>query len=100
MYTIKIGVCLKHDDALKCYQDTGAGYPTIPPGKNTVWHHFKTMEGKHAVIINQRGFKRFVADNEEEVNGCTVAIVLDDVPETKARAMLEKWVTEQLEIKK
>lgn len=91
-------MCLDHKQALKIYRDTGAGYPAIPPGANTIWHHFKIEAGNHCVIINQRGFAPAAIDNEEQVNGCAVAMVLDDVPDDVAREALEKWVTEQLEI--
>ncbi|MFA5323959.1 MAG: hypothetical protein WC373_14905 [Smithella sp.] len=96
---MKIGVCLDHKTALKIYRDTGAEYPVIPYGKNTIWHHFKIEAGNPCVIINQRGFEPRTSDNEEECNGCSVAMVLDDVPDVEARAALEKWVVEFLEIK-
>jgi hypothetical protein len=97
MSTIKIGVCLDHAQAFKLYTDTGAEYSVIPRGKNTVWLHFTTTDGKPAVIINQRGFAPHASDNEEEINGCSVAIVLDDAPEDEAWNALEKWVKKLLE---
>jgi hypothetical protein len=98
METIKIGVCLDHKEALKIYTDAGGAYPVIPPKKNTVWRYFADADGRLAVIINQRGFAPVASDNEEEVNGCLVAKVLDDVSWDVAWNALEKWVTEQLEI--
>lgn len=96
----KINVNLDHAAAAAEYAAaTGEDWPRIPPGKNTVWRHFVTRSGQHAIIINQRGFAPEATDNEQQVNGCSIAVLLDDVPAAAARAALEEWVKEILELK-
>lgn len=99
MDTIKIVICLEHAPALKLYQvNTGREYPAVPSGQNTLIAHFK-VEGRCAVLINQRGFDPQVADNEQEVNGCCVAIVAeDDISDDDARVALDRWVRGMLEV--
>jgi len=96
---MKIGLITDHDQALAAYKAAGHDWPEIPEGCNTVWYHFQTAEGNQAIIINQRGFKRNQADNEEPVNGCSVAVAIDAPDAATARATLEKWVKEFLEAK-
>lgn len=95
---MKIGVELNHDIALATYVAAGHTYPAIPPGKNTIWHHFATAEGQCALIINQRGFSPSASDNEEAINGCSLAVAFDAPDDATAQATLEKWVREFLEI--
>ena len=99
MDTIKIVVCLEHAPALKLYQmHTGREYPDIPPGQNTLIAHFK-VEGRCAVLINQRGFMPQATDNEQEINGCCVAIAAeDDISDDEARAALDRWAKGILEV--
>ena len=96
----EIRITLDHVAAAEEYTAaTGEEWPRIPKGKNTVWKHFTTRAGKHAVIVNQRGFEPAAEDNEQQVNGCSLAVLLDDVPAAAARAALEEWVKEILELK-
>lgn len=95
---MRIGTIIDHDQALAVYTQAGHAYPTIPDSYNTVWHHFETVDGEPAVIINQRGLALTSSDNEEPVNGCTVAIALDPPDAATARSTLERWVREMLEI--
>ncbi len=95
--TVKISIELDHSKALAAYTAAGNAYPTIPQGKNTVWHHFETTDGRQAVIINQRGFVPAAIDNEEQVNGCGLAVVIDDdIDPLTARKSLDQWVQEIL----
>lgn len=89
-----IAVTLDHATALAAYTAAGHPYPTIPAGCNTVWHPFTTTEGQPAVVVNQRGFAPEAGDNEEQVNGCLLAVAID-APDTPAtRAALAQWVAE------
>lgn len=101
MKKYKIGAVLEHADAAAAYRAaTGKDFPRIPSGKNTVWVHFTTCEGRPAVIVNQRGFAATAGDDEQECNGCSLAIMLDDVPEQEARRVLESWILETLELER
>ena len=93
---MKIAVCIDHDQALAAYRDAGGEYPTIPPGKNTVWECFRLESGEHAIIINQTGFAPNVNDNEEMVNGCSLAVACDAPDEQTGRKALEDWIEEFL----
>lgn len=88
---MKIGIELDHAAAAGILTDAGVAVPRIPPGKNTVLLHFSTAAGQPALAINQTGFSRVLADNEEQINGLSVAIVLDDTPAPAARAALDDW---------
>jgi hypothetical protein len=101
MKIIKVGICLEHADALKMFQESGREFPVIPEGKNTLVVHFITKDGKYAVLVNQRGFQPIAADNEEEVNGCMVAVILEEmeeIDEVSARSTLDQWVRGVLEV--
>jgi hypothetical protein len=67
----------------------------VPPGSKAVWHHFQTVGGQYAMIINQTAFIRIDDDYEEEVNGCTLVIALDPSDSAIARTMLERWAREK-----
>lgn len=95
---MKIGVNITHAEALAAYTAAGHAFPTIPAGKNTIWHHFTTVDGLPAVILNQRGMTPTATDNEQEVNGCSFAVALDAPTPEAGRIALEKWVREMLEI--
>lgn len=89
---MKIAVTIHHAEAARILTDAGVPVPRIPKGCNTISQHFVTAEGQPALVINQTGFAATQADNEEECNGCTVAIVLDPVTESEAVATLEQWL--------
>lgn len=89
---MKIAVTLHHNEAVSILRDAGAAVPRIPTGCNTISQHFTTAEGLPALVVNQTGFAPTQADNEEECNGCSVAIVLDPVPQSEAVAALEQWL--------
>lgn len=97
--TLKIGVTCDHAAALAAYTAAGHTYPEIPAGRNTVWHHFVTADGHPAAIINQRGFAPQASDNEEQCNGCTLAVALDAADNPTTRASLDRWITQMLETK-
>jgi hypothetical protein len=89
---MKIGVTITHAEAARILTDAGVPVPRIPAGFNTISQHFTTAEGQPALVINQTGFAPTQADNEEECNGCTVAIVIDAAPQAEAVAALEQWL--------
>lgn len=97
---MKIGVETDHHKSLGAYIAAGHEFPAIPQGANTVWHHFKTVEGLNAVIINQRGFTPLAGDDEQQVNGCAIAVAIDPPDDATARVTLERWVIETLELEK
>lgn len=90
MNTIKIGIILDHKEALAIYTASGHDYPTIPDGCNTLEKSFRTPDGKHALLVNQRGFSPIASDNEEEVNGCLVFICTEDCEEALAFHAIEQ----------
>ena len=89
---MKIAVIIHHAEAARILTDAGVPVPRIPAGCNTISQHFTTAEGQPALVINQTGFAATQADNEEECNGCSVAIVLDPVPQSEVVAALEQWL--------
>jgi len=91
---MRVLAALNHADALAILRDAGVSAPAIPPGKNTVWKHFRTNDGHPAVAVNQTGFARELEDNEEEVNGLCVFIAPDNDP--GASDALEAHIMEQL----
>jgi hypothetical protein len=93
---MKIQVNIDHAESLAAYQAAGHGFPTIPAGKNTIWHHFSDAAGRPALIINQRGFSGLPSDDEQPLNGCSLAIALDAPDPATARATLEQWVRQFL----
>ncbi len=95
---MKIGVNITHAEALAAYTAAGHAFPTIPAGKNTIWHHFTTVDGLPAVILNQRGMTPEATDNEQEVNGCLLAIALEAPTPEAGQQALEGWVQDMLEL--
>lgn len=95
---MRIAVALDHRQALGAYRAAGGAFPAIPDGANTAWAHFTTADGLPAVIVNQRGFAPTAEDDEEELNGCSLAIALDAPDEATARATIEDWVKGILEV--
>lgn len=93
---MKIAVAIHHADAARILHDAGVPIPRIPTGCNTTSQHFTTADGQPALVVNQTGFAPTQADNEEECNGCAVAIVLDPVPQAEAIATLEQWLETML----
>jgi hypothetical protein len=89
---MKIGLITRHAEAASILRGAGVSVPTIPAGCNTISQHFLTAEGQPALVINQTGFAPTQADNEEECNGCMIAIALDaDLTPEAAAAGLEQW---------
>lgn len=93
---MRIAVELDHHKALAAYLAAGQPFPEIPEGKNTVWHHFVLDSGECAMIVNQRGFAAAAADNEEQVNGCLLAVAIDAADDSEAIDGLESWIQEML----
>ena len=93
---MQIAVITHHAEAAHILQDAGVPVPRIPAGCNTISQHFRTAAGQPALVINQTGFTPTQADNEEECNGCTIAIVLDAVSAAKAHAALDQWLQSML----
>jgi len=96
---MKIGLQIDHAKSLAAYQAAGHSFPCIPEGKNTIWHHFTLSDGRPAIIINQRGFAHCAQDNETPINGCSLAVALDAPDAATARATLQTWACEWLELK-
>jgi hypothetical protein len=95
---MQLGTIIDHKQSLAAYTAAGFAFPSIPSGKNTIWHHFETAEGDHAVIINQRGQAPIASDDEQEVNGCSLLVAIDPPDAVTARATLERAVRELLEL--
>ena len=93
---INIGFVLDHDQALEIFQAAGHTYPSIPEGLNTVCRFFITEDGLPALIVNQRGFAPIQSDNEEPVNGCSMAIALDAPSIESGRATLFAWFKQEI----
>ena len=93
---VHIAIELDHNKSLKIYREAGFDFPVIPEGMNTFHQHFKTTDGDNAVIVNQTGFSRILADNEEPVNGCLVIVALDAPDDVTARAALEHFLDDML----
>jgi hypothetical protein len=90
--SMKIAVAFAHTDAVRILSEAGQPIPRIPAGCNTISQHFTTADGQPALVINQTGFAPTQADNEEECNGCMIAIALDaDLTPETAAAGLEQW---------
>jgi hypothetical protein len=68
----------KQVDALLA--EAGLAIPKIPDGCNTVIANV-CLRGQPALAINQTGFKPELGDNECEVNGCMLLILLDETGE-------------------
>lgn len=87
-----IRVYLSHVEATAILAEAGFGTPLIPQGCNTVTFYFQTPDGLQALAANQREFSPTTQDNEQELNGLTVAICLNPKLDLiDARALLQKW---------
>lgn len=63
----------------------------MPEGCNTVSWYYQDRDGLQCLVINQRGFARELHDDEEEVNGCGLWVLLDpSIDLIDARAKLER----------
>ena len=94
---MKIAIITRHNEAASILRDAGVSIPKIPAGCNTISQHFKTAEGQPALVINQTGFAPLQSDNEEECNGCLVAIALNaHLSPEAAAAGLDLWLEEFL----
>jgi hypothetical protein len=69
---------LDTDTCLQLLSDSGAALPALPAGKNTVWAHFRTIEGRRAAVIVQAWIEETETDFGREVNGASVIVCLDD----------------------
>lgn len=92
---MRVLAALNHADALAILRDAGVSAPAMAAGKNTVWKHFRTVDGLPAIAVNQSGFARELKDNEEEVNGLCVFIAPDNEPGALAES-LEAHILQQL----
>ena len=75
----------------------GWNVPPIPAGCNTVLFYFETKNGFQALVINQTGF--VAEDKEEEVNGCSVYVCLDqslDLIDARRKLQLLQQYIEKL----
>lgn len=99
MSALKIGVIINGAEALQSWRDgvrDQTAWPReIPDGCNTAWERFADADGRPALVIRQRGFKR--GHGEGEVNGLSVMIALDATGEA-AYASLEAFAAQMLEI--
>lgn len=95
---VKIVALQSHREAVRIFEEAGHAYPTIPAGANTVWHHFMTRHGHHAVIVNQKGFVPVAEDDEQPVNGCLLLMAFKPIDDQTAREALEKFVRDMLEL--
>lgn len=74
---MKVGLEIDQNKALRILRDAGIPEPPrIPPNCNTVLVPFETIDGLPAVAINQTKFVPTQDDNEEQVNGLTVAVAI------------------------
>lgn len=94
----KIVALLNHREAVRIFEEAGHGYPTIPTGCNTIWHHFITCHGHHAVIVNQKGFVPVAEDDEQPVNGCGLYVAFDPIDDQTARETLDQFIRDLLEM--
>lgn len=93
--TIKIGVILDHRQCLEILADNSLEAPKIPVGCNTVRKSFALADGRHAVIVNQKGFSPNASDNEEQINGLSLFIAIEP-PTPSIERQLHDWVEAEL----
>ena len=72
----KVTLITDHARAVAAIRAAGYFPPVIPDGYNTDLLGIRLPGGEPALAINQTGFQRIRADNEEQVNGITL-VVLD-----------------------
>lgn len=98
---MQIGITIEHRKAIAMYREAlgdPRAYPRIPQGCNTYWEHFTTVDGYQALIINQRAHARMPSDGDEELNGCSVAVAVDEPNAEQAKSMLDAWVRQMLPV--
>ena len=88
---MKIAALTQHRQVLAFLTENNLTAPVIPAGCNTFYQPLTLTDGRHAVVINQRGFSPTAADNEEECNGLTL-FILDESPTEQGRTALLRWV--------
>jgi len=94
-----IGVHLTHADALGAICAAGVEPGQIPAGCNTLLQPLTLQNGAHALGICQRGFSPRASDNEEQVNGWTLLVLLDPAwSATDAQAVLASVARSMLEL--
>lgn len=91
---MKIAALINHRQVLALLTENSLAAPTIPAGCNTYYQPVTLADGRHAVVINQRGFTPTAADNEEECNGLSI-FILDEPPTDQGRIALLRWVERQ-----
>jgi hypothetical protein len=92
---MKIAALLHHRQCLAFLSENNLEAPTIPSGCNTIWRDLVLADDRHAVIVNQTGFKPMASDNEEQVNGLSLYIA-DEPPSPSARRKLHEWIEAML----
>ena len=106
IYHVKYkGVILRvhqtHADVLAQLAKVNVAPPVIPPGCNTVALPVQLSTGEYAIVIGQCGFARSVSDDECEVNGLSLYVLLDRAwSAADACAVLESVALNDLETAK
>lgn len=87
-----VRIIMSHADALAKLAADGYLPPRIPEGCNTSTWYYQDRDGHQCLVANQRGFTRELQDDEEEVNGLGVFILLDPTVDLiDARAKLRRY---------
>jgi len=81
----RVLIISSHKEAVEALNAAGFPCPTIPTGCNTAIFRFTSAGGARALAVNQKGFQRITADDEQEVNGCMVFVL----GESLGKAMLD-----------
>lgn len=88
-----VRIIMSHADALAKLAADGYLHPRIPDGCNTSTWYYQDRDGHQCLVANQRGFTRELQDDEEEVNGLGVFILLDPTVDLiDARALLARLI--------
>ena len=97
---VRLRTHLTHADALAHMQRAGLAPAPIPPGCNTVLQPFTLASGETALAICQRGIAPIARDDERQVNGWSLLVLLTPGwAEADAAAILRSAATDLLEIK-
>lgn len=91
---MKIAALLQHRKVLDFLAENNLQAPAIPLDANTVWRDLTLADGRHAVVLNQKGFNPTAADDEEECNGLSLYI-LDEPPTAEGKRELLQWMEDQ-----
>lgn len=81
-----VRVILDHATACRMIREAGHEPPRIPAGCNTCTMLLRLRSGEPALAINQTGWAPIATDNEHEVNGCLLLILLDAGTDTDIEA--------------